>query len=99
MWLIFRVLPGRSVPDGNVSSQVAADTTGGDAPRTVSYFYDNYDRSFVSELVYGGEVLTGRHGTGFKLGLMAKDVRIAASAAADQSRAHQAWADGDLRRG
>ena len=79
-------------------------------------------RSFVSELVYGPEVLTGRYGTGFKLGLMAKDVRIAASAAlavgvdapvialvnelwkkalaelgpaADQSRAHQAWAGRD----
>jgi 3-hydroxyisobutyrate dehydrogenase len=39
-------------------------------------------RSFVSELNYGPEVLTGRYGSGFKLGLMAKDVRIAASAAA-----------------
>ena len=38
-------------------------------------------RSFVSE-VFGSEVLTGRYGTGFKLGLLAKDVRIAASVAA-----------------
>ena len=39
-------------------------------------------RSFVSELVFGPEVLTGRYGTGFALGLMAKDVRIARSVAA-----------------
>jgi len=38
-------------------------------------------RSFVSE-IFGSEVLTGRYGTGFKLGLLAKDVRIAASVAA-----------------
>jgi 3-hydroxyisobutyrate dehydrogenase len=38
-------------------------------------------RSFVSE-VFGSEVLTGRYGTGFRLGLLAKDVRIAASVAA-----------------
>ena len=39
-------------------------------------------RSFVSELVFGPEVLTGRYGTGFALGLMAKDVHIAQSVAA-----------------
>jgi 3-hydroxyisobutyrate dehydrogenase len=39
-------------------------------------------RSFVSELVFGPEVLTGRYGTGFALGLMAKDVRIARSVSA-----------------
>ena len=39
-------------------------------------------RSFVSEFNYGAEVLTGRYGSGFRLALMAKDVRIAASAAA-----------------
>ncbi len=38
-------------------------------------------RSFVSE-VFDSEVLTGRYGTGFALGLLAKDVRIAASVAA-----------------
>jgi 3-hydroxyisobutyrate dehydrogenase len=38
-------------------------------------------RSFVSG-VFDSEVLTGRYGTGFKLGLLAKDVRIAASVAA-----------------
>ncbi len=83
-------------------------------------------RSFVSEVVFGGEVLTGRYGTGFALGLLAKDVRIAASvaaatgtdapaialtgerwtkalgrvgAAADHSKAHQAWWDDGLNRG
>ena len=38
-------------------------------------------RSFVSE-VFGSEELTGRYGTGYRLGLLAKDVRIAASVAA-----------------
>ncbi|MGH3279276.1 MAG: NAD(P)-dependent oxidoreductase [Trebonia sp.] len=38
-------------------------------------------RSFVSE-VFASEVITGRYGTGFALGLLAKDVRIAASVAA-----------------
>jgi 3-hydroxyisobutyrate dehydrogenase len=39
-------------------------------------------RSFVSEIVFGAEALTGRYGTGFQLGLLAKDVHIAASVAA-----------------
>ena len=39
-------------------------------------------RSFVSELVFAPEVLTRRYGTGFALGLMAKDVHIARSVAA-----------------
>ena len=38
-------------------------------------------RSFVSE-IFASEVITGRYGTGFALGLLAKDVRIAASVAA-----------------
>ena len=38
-------------------------------------------RSFVSG-VFDSEVLTGRYGTGFALGLLAKDVHIAASVAA-----------------
>jgi 3-hydroxyisobutyrate dehydrogenase len=38
-------------------------------------------RSFASELVFAPEVLTGRYGTGFALGLMAKDVHIARSVA------------------
>ncbi len=38
-------------------------------------------RSFVSE-IFGTEVITGRYGTGFALGLLAKDVKIAASVAA-----------------
>jgi len=38
-------------------------------------------RSFVSE-IFASEVLTGRYGTGFALGLLAKDVRIALSVAA-----------------
>jgi 3-hydroxyisobutyrate dehydrogenase len=38
-------------------------------------------RSFVSEM-FATEVLTGQYGTGFMLGLLAKDVRIANSVAA-----------------
>jgi 3-hydroxyisobutyrate dehydrogenase len=38
-------------------------------------------RSFVSE-IFASEVLTGRYATGFALGLLAKDVRIAHSVAA-----------------
>jgi 3-hydroxyisobutyrate dehydrogenase len=38
-------------------------------------------RSFVSEVVFGGEVVTGRYATGFQLGLLAKDVHMAASIA------------------
>ena len=38
-------------------------------------------RSFVSE-IFGTEVITGRYATGFMLGLLAKDVKIAASVAA-----------------
>ncbi len=38
-------------------------------------------RSFVSG-TFGAEILTGRYGTGFALGLLAKDVHIAASVAA-----------------
>jgi 3-hydroxyisobutyrate dehydrogenase len=56
-------------------------------------------RSFVSETVVGGNVLTGAYATGFALGLMAKDVRIAqsviAAAAADApvlALTHERWA-------
>ena len=39
-------------------------------------------RSFVSATVFADEVLPGRYGSGFALGLMAKDVHIARSVAA-----------------
>lgn len=38
-------------------------------------------RSFVSEVVFGQEAVTGRYATGFQLGLLAKDVHIAADVA------------------
>ncbi|HUA05306.1 MAG TPA: NAD(P)-dependent oxidoreductase [Solirubrobacteraceae bacterium] len=38
-------------------------------------------RSFCSDVVFPEEVLTGRYGTGFALGLLAKDVTIAAGIA------------------
>jgi 3-hydroxyisobutyrate dehydrogenase len=51
-------------------------------PRTmVDVINASTGRSFVSE-IFGSEVLTGRYGTGFALGLLAKDVRIALSVAA-----------------
>jgi 3-hydroxyisobutyrate dehydrogenase len=40
-------------------------------------------RSFCSDVVFPQEVLTGRYGTGFALGLLAKDVTIAAGIAED----------------
>jgi 3-hydroxyisobutyrate dehydrogenase len=56
-------------------------------------------RSFNSVSVWGENVLTGAYATGFALGLMAKDVRIAqsviAAAAADApvlALAHERWA-------
>lgn len=52
-------------------------------PRTmIDIINASTGRSFVSELVFAPEVLTGRYGSGFALGLMAKDVRIARSVAA-----------------
>jgi 3-hydroxyisobutyrate dehydrogenase len=38
-------------------------------------------RSFISDVVFRDEVITGRYGTGFALGLLAKDVTIAAGLA------------------
>lgn len=38
-------------------------------------------RSFNSEVVFPQDVVTGRYGTGFALGLLAKDVGIAATLA------------------
>jgi 3-hydroxyisobutyrate dehydrogenase len=52
-------------------------------PRTmIDIINASTGRSFISELVFAPEVLTGRYGTGFALGLMAKDVRIAQNVAA-----------------
>ena len=52
-------------------------------PRTmIDIINASTGRSFVSELVFGPEVLTGRYGSGFALGLMAKDVGIARGVAA-----------------
>jgi 3-hydroxyisobutyrate dehydrogenase len=110
-----------------IAEALAAGTRFGLDPQTmIGVLNASTGRSFVTELVYGAEVVTGRYGTGFKLGLMAKDVRIAASAAraagldtpvialvnerwekalaelgpdADQSRAHQAWAEVDVSGG
>lgn len=47
----------------------------------VSVINASTGRSFVSE-IFGTEVITGRYATGFMLGLLAKDVKIAASVAA-----------------
>jgi 3-hydroxyisobutyrate dehydrogenase len=52
-------------------------------PRTmIDIINASTGRSFVSETTFDAEVLTGRYRTGFALGLLAKDVHIAASVAA-----------------
>lgn len=52
-----------------------------DPATMLSVINSSTGKSFVSE-VFASEVITGRYGTGFALGLLAKDVRIAASVAA-----------------
>jgi len=52
------------------------------APSTMVEIVNNSTgRSFCSDVVFPDEVLTGRYGTGFALGLLAKDVTIAAGIA------------------
>jgi 3-hydroxyisobutyrate dehydrogenase len=52
------------------------------APSTMVEIVNNSTgRSFCSDVVFPEEVLTGRYGTGFVLGLLAKDVTIAAGIA------------------
>jgi 3-hydroxyisobutyrate dehydrogenase len=52
------------------------------APSTmVEVVSNSTGRSFISDVVFPEEVLTGRYGTGFALGLLAKDVTIAAGIA------------------
>lgn len=53
-----------------------------DPATMVSVINASTGRSFSSEVVFAGEVVTGRYATGFQLGLLAKDVHIAASVAA-----------------
>ena len=60
---------------------VAGKRFGLDPKTMVDIINASTGRSFVSE-IFGTEVLTGRYGTGFALGLLAKDVHIAASVAA-----------------
>jgi 3-hydroxyisobutyrate dehydrogenase len=49
------------------------------APSTMVEIVNNSTgRSFLSDVVFPNDVLTGRFGTGFALGLLAKDVTIAA---------------------
>jgi 3-hydroxyisobutyrate dehydrogenase len=61
---------------------VAGQRFGLDPQTMIAIINASTGRSFVSELVFGPEVLTGRYRTGFALGLMAKDVRIARRVAA-----------------
>ena len=52
------------------------------APSTMVEIVNNSTgRSFLSEVVFREEVITGRYRTGFALGLLAKDVTIAAGIA------------------
>jgi 3-hydroxyisobutyrate dehydrogenase len=61
---------------------VAGQRFGLDPQTMIAIINASTGRSFVSEHVFGPEVLTGRYGTGFALGLMAKDVHIANRVAA-----------------
>jgi 3-hydroxyisobutyrate dehydrogenase len=58
------------------------------APSTMVEIVNNSTgRSFLSDVVFPDEVLTGRYATGFALGLLAKDVTIAAEIAEGSSAA------------
>jgi 3-hydroxyisobutyrate dehydrogenase len=57
---------------------VAGKRFGLEARTMIDIINASTGRSFVSG-TFGSEILTGRYGTGFALGLLAKDVRIAAS--------------------
>lgn len=60
---------------------VAGTRFGLDPKTMLDVINSSTGRSFVSE-IFASEVITGRYGTGFAVGLLAKDVRIAASVAA-----------------
>lgn len=60
---------------------VAGTRFGLDPATMLDVINSSTGRSFVSE-IFASEVITGRYGTGFAVGLLAKDVRIAASVAA-----------------
>jgi 3-hydroxyisobutyrate dehydrogenase len=58
------------------------------APSTMVEIVNNSTgRSFLSDVVFPDDVLTGRYATGFALGLLAKDVTIAAGIAEGSSAA------------
>ncbi|WP_432828640.1 NAD(P)-dependent oxidoreductase [Dactylosporangium sp. CA-092794] len=61
---------------------VVGKTFGLDTGVIVDTINTSTGRSFVSELVFGGHAVTGKYATGFQLGLLAKDVHIAADIAA-----------------
>jgi 3-hydroxyisobutyrate dehydrogenase len=58
---------------------VVGQRFGLDAGTMIDILNASTGRSFVSEVVFGAEAVTGRYATGFQLGLLAKDVRIAAN--------------------
>jgi 3-hydroxyisobutyrate dehydrogenase len=58
---------------------VAGQRFGLDPKTMIDIINESTGRSFVSVNVFGANVLTGAYATGFMLGLMAKDVRIAQS--------------------
>jgi 3-hydroxyisobutyrate dehydrogenase len=60
---------------------IAGQRSGLDPRTMIDIINASTGRSFVSG-TFDAEVLTGRYGTGFALGLLAKDVHIAASVAA-----------------
>jgi len=61
---------------------VVGRTFGLDTGVIVDTINTSTGRSFVSDVVFGDNVVTGKYATGFQLGLLAKDVHIAADVAA-----------------
>ena len=74
--------PGYRVVIDALAEALVLGRNFGLAPSTMVEIVNNSTgRSFSSEVVFAKEVVTGRYGTGFALGLLAKDVTIAAEIA------------------
>jgi 3-hydroxyisobutyrate dehydrogenase len=65
-----------------VEALAVGQTVGLDPETMVGVINASTGRSFTSEIVVGKHIVTGAYATGFRLGLLAKDVSIAASIAA-----------------
>jgi 3-hydroxyisobutyrate dehydrogenase len=70
---------GAAIHCATAEAVVAGTRFGLDPKTMIDIINASTGRSFVSENVFGANVLNGAYATGFMLGLMAKDVRIAQS--------------------